>query len=145
MDTDELRTLLKQVVKEVIEEEVKPSFMEMVKELNAITIKSQEGIIALADMTTRNLEVYEEHLNSLEKSRDRAHKIATSNQAAQKKLEEAYAKRERELMEKNEDLKKDLETQKREYHRTSEAYIRLSEIKTGVSGGTSKSDVKINM
>ena len=146
---DEIR--LRAILKKVIDDELKPTFMKMLEKSESRIDRTNRMVNKLANACHAVEDAYTSHIGSLQRSRDKQQEenveLIRKNKDLTKMLETCMKERERllSLMEKEKEEKQAL---RQELHKASdkyagmfESYIRLSEL----SNGGSKSDVKINL
>lgn len=146
---DEIR--LRAILKKVIDDELKPTFLKMLEKSESRIDRTNRMVNKLANACHAVEDAYTSHIGSLQRSRDKQQEenveLIRKNKELTKMLETCMKERERllSLMEKE---KKEKQALKQELHKATdkyagmfESYIRLSEL----SNGGSKSDVKINL
>lgn len=146
---DEIR--LRAILKNVIDDELKPTFLKMLEKSESRIDRTNRMVNKLANACHAVEDAYTSHIGSLQRSRDKQHEenveLIRKNKDLTKMLETCMKERERllSLMEKEKEekqaLRQELHKATDKYAGMFESYIRLSEL----SNGGSKSDVKINL
>ena len=146
---DEIR--LRAILKKVIDDELKPTFMKMLEKSESRIDRTNRMVNKLANACHAVEDAYTSHIGSLQRSRDKQQEenveLIRKNKDLTKMLETCMKERERllSLMEKEKEekqaLRQELHKATDKYAGMFESYIRLSEL----SNGGSKSDVKINL
>lgn len=134
------------LVRRIIDEEIKPTFLSMLYQSEKRIDRTNEMICQLADACKNIDDAYLGHITSLQRSRDIQQQV---NVNLREDLSRCSVERERllgllekEIVEKD-SLRRELHKAADRYTEMFEAYTRLSEI-SNASGGSS-SDVKINL
>lgn len=146
---DEIR--LRAILKKVIDDELKPTFLKMLETSESRIDRTNRMVNKLANACHAVEDAYTSHIGSLQRSRDKQQEenveLIRKNKDLTKMLETCMKERERllSLMEKEKEekqaLRQELHKATDKYAGMFESYIRLSEL----SNGGSKSDVKINL
>lgn len=146
---DEIR--LRAILKKVIDDELKPTFLKMLEKSESRIDRTNRMVNKLANAWHAVEDAYTSHIGSLQRSRDKQQEenveLIRKNKDLTKMLETCMKERERllSLMEKEKEekqaLRQELHKATDKYAGMFESYIRLSEL----SNGGSKSDVKINL
>ena len=146
---DEIR--LRAILKKVIDDELKPTFLKMLEKSESGIDRTNRMVNKLANACHAVEDAYTSHIGSLQRSRDKQQEenveLIRKNKDLTKMLETCMKERERllSLMEKEKEekqaLRQELHKATDKYAGMFESYIRLSEL----SNGGSKSDVKINL
>ena len=146
---DEIR--LRAILKKVIDDELKPTFLKMLEKSESRIDRTNRMVNKLANACHAVEDAYTSHIGSLQRSRDKQQEenveLIRKNKDLTKMLETCMKERERllALMEKEKEekqaLRQELHKATDKYAGMFESYIRLSEL----SNGGSKSDVKINL
>lgn len=146
---DEIR--LRAILKKVIDDELKPTFLKMLEKSESRIDRTNRMVNKLANACHAVEDAYTSHIGSLQRSRDKQQEenveLIRKNKDLTKMLETCMKERERllSLMEKEKEekqaLRQELHKATDKYAGMFESYIRLSEL----SNGGSKSDVKINL
>lgn len=146
---DEIR--LRAILKKVIDDELKPTFLKMLEKSESRIDRTNRMVNKLANACHAVEDAYTSHIGSLQRSRDKQQQenveLIRKNKDLTKMLETCMKERERllSLMEKEKEekqaLRQELHKATDKYAGMFESYIRLSEL----SNGGSKSDVKINL
>lgn len=146
---DEIR--LRAILKKVIDDELKPTFLKMLEKSESRIDRTNRMVNKLANACHAVEDAYTSHIGSLQLSRDKQQEenveLIRKNKDLTKMLETCMKERERllSLMEKEKEekqaLRQELHKATDKYAGMFESYIRLSEL----SNGGSKSDVKINL
>lgn len=146
---DEIR--LRAILKKVIDDELKPTFLKMLEKSESLIDRTNRMVNKLANACHAVEDAYTSHIGSLQRSRDKQQEenveLIRKNKDLTKMLETCMKERERllSLMEKEKEekqaLRQELHKATDKYAGMFESYIRLSEL----SNGGSKSDVKINL
>lgn len=145
---DEIR--LRAMLKKVIDDELKPTFLKMLEKSESRIDRTNRMVNKLANACHAVEDAYTSHIGSLQRSRDKQEEnveLIRKNKDLTKMLETCMKERERllSLMEKEKEekqaLRQELHKATDKYAGMFESYIRLSEL----SNGGSKSDVKINL
>lgn len=146
---DEIR--LRAILKKVIDDELKPTFLKMLEKSESRIDRTNRMVNNLANACHAVEDAYTSHIGSLQRSRDKQQEenveLIRKNKDLTKMLETCMKERERllSLMEKEKEekqaLRQELHKATDKYAGMFESYIRLSEL----SNGGSKSDVKINL
>lgn len=146
---DEIR--LRAILKKVIDDELKPTFLKMLEKSESRIDRTNRMVNKLANACHAVEGAYTSHIGSLQRSRDKQQEenveLIRKNKDLTKMLETCMKERERllSLMEKEKEekqaLRQELHKATDKYAGMFESYIRLSEL----SNGGSKSDVKINL
>ena len=146
---DEIR--LRAILKKVIDDELKPTFLKMLEKSESRIDRTNRMVNKLANACHAVEDAYTSHIGSLQRSRDKQQEenveLIRKNKDLTKMLETCMKERERllSLMEKEkvekQALRQELHKATDKYAGMFESYIRLSEL----SNGGSKSDVKINL
>ena len=146
---DEIR--LRAILKKVIDDELKPTFLKMLEKSESRIDRTNRMVNKLANACNAVEDAYTSHIGSLQRSRDKQQEenveLIRKNKDLTKMLETCMKERERllSLMEKEKEekqaLRQELHKATDKYAGMFESYIRLSEL----SNGGSKSDVKINL
>lgn len=146
---DEIR--LRAILKKVIDDELKPTFLKMLEKSESRIDRTNRMVNKLANACHAVEDAYTSHIGSLQRSRDKQQEenveLIRKNKDLTKMLETCMKERERllSLMEKEKEekqaLRQELHKATDKYAGMFESYIRLSEL----SNGGSKSDVNINL
>lgn len=146
---DEIR--LRAILKKVIDDELKPTFLKMLEKSESRIERTNRMVNKLANACHAVEDAYTSHIGSLQRSRDKQQEenveLIRKNKDLTKMLETCMKERERllSLLEKEKEekqaLRQELHKATDKYAGMFESYIRLSEL----SNGGSKSDVKINL
>lgn len=146
---DEIR--LRAILKKVIDDELKPTSLKMLEKSESRIDRTNRMVNKLANACHAVEDAYTSHIGSLQRSRDKQQEenveLIRKNKDLTKMLETCMKERERllSLMEKEKEekqaLRQELHKATDKYAGMFESYIRLSEL----SNGGSKSDVKINL
>lgn len=146
---DEIR--LRAILKKVIDDELKPTFLKMLEKSESRIDRTNRMVNKLANACHAVEDAYTSHIGSLQRSRDKQQEenveLIRKNKDLTKMLETCMKELERllSLMEKEKEekqaLRQELHKATDKYAGMFESYIRLSEL----SNGGSKSDVKINL
>ena len=146
---DEIR--LRAILKKVIDDELKPTFLKMLEKSESRIDRTNRMVNKLANACHAVEDAYTSHIGSLQRSRDKQQEenveLIRKNKDLTKMLDTCMKERERllSLMEKEKEekqaLRQELHKATDKYAGMFESYIRLSEL----SNGGSKSDVKINL
>lgn len=146
---DEIR--LRAILKNIIDDELKPIFLKMLEKSESRIDRTNRMVNKLANACHAVEDAYTSHIGSLQRSRDKQQEenveLIRKNKDLTKMLETCMKGRERllSLMEKEKEekqaLRQELHKATDKYAGMFESYIRLSEL----SNGGSKSDVKINL
>lgn len=146
---DEIR--LRAILKKVIDDELKPTFLKMLEKSESRIDRTNRMVNKLANACHAVEDAYTSHIGSLQRSRDKQQEenveLIRKNKDLTKMLETCMKERERllSIMEKEKEekqaLRQELHKATDKYAGMFESYIRLSEL----SNGGSKSDVKINL
>lgn len=146
---DEIR--LRATLKKVIDDELKPTFLKMLEKSESRIDRTNRMVNKLANACHAVEDAYTSHIGSLQRSRDKQQEenveLIRKNKDLTKMLETCMKERDRllSLMEKEKEekqaLRQELHKATDKYAGMFESYIRLSEL----SNGGSKSDVKINL
>lgn len=146
---DEIR--LRAILTKVIDDELKPTFLKMLEKSESRIDRTNRMVNKLANACHAVEDAYTSHIGSLQRSRDKQQEenveLIRKNKDLTKMLETCMKERERllSLMEKEKEekqaLRQELHKATDKYAGMFESYIRLSEL----SNGGSKSDVKINL
>lgn len=146
---DEIR--LRAILKKIIDDELKPTFLKMLEKSESRIDRTNRMVNKLANACHAVEDAYTSHIGSLQRSRDKQQEenveLIRKNKDLTKMLETCMKERERllSLMEKEKEekqaLRQELHKATDKYAGMFESYIRLSEL----SNGGSKSDVKINL
>ena len=146
---DEIR--LRAILKKVIDDELKPTFLKMLEKSESRIDRTNRMVNKLANACHAVEDAYTSHIGSLQRSRDEQQEenveLIRKNKDLTKMLETCMKERERlhSLMEKEKEekqaLRQELHKATDKYAGMFESYIRLSEL----SNVGSKSDVKINL
>lgn len=142
---------LRAILKKVIDDELKPTFLKMLEKSESRIDRTNRMVNKLANACHAVEDAYTSHIGSLQRSRDKQQEenveLIRKNKELTKMLETCMKERERllSLMEKEKEekqaLRQELHKATDKYAGMFESYIRLSEL----SNGGSKSDVKINL
>lgn len=142
---------LRAILKKVIDDELKPTFLKMLEKSESRIDRANRMVNKLANACHAVEDAYTSHIGSLQRSRDKQQEenveLIRKNKELTKMLETCMKERERllSLMEKEKEekqaLRQELHKATDKYAGMFESYIRLSEL----SNGGSKSDVKINL
>ena len=142
---------LRAILKKVIDDELKPTFLKMLEKSESRIDRTNRMVNKLANACHAVEDAYTSHIGSLQRSRDKQQQenveLIRKNKDLTKMLETCMKERERllSLMEKEKEekqaLRQELHKATDKYAGMFESYIRLSEL----SNGGSKSDVKINL
>lgn len=142
---------LRAILKKVIDDELKPTFLKMLEKSESRIDRTNRMVNKLANACHAVEDAYTSHIGSLQRSRDKQQEenveLIRKNKDLTKMLETCMKERERllSLMEKEKEekqaLRQELHKATDKYAGMFESYIRLSEL----SNGGSKSDVKINL
>lgn len=146
---DEIR--LRAILKKIIDDELKPTFLNMLEKSESRIDRTNRMVNKLANACHAVEDAYTSHIGSLQRSRDKQQEenveLIRKNKDLTKMLETCMKERERllSIMEKEKEekqaLRQELHKATDKYAGMFESYIRLSEL----SNGGSKSDVKINL
>ena len=146
---DEIR--LRALLKKVIDDELKPTFLKMLEKSESRIDRTNRMVNKLANACHAVEDAYTSPIGSLQRSRGKQQEenveLIRKNKDLTKMLETCMKERERllSLMEKEKEekqaLRQELHKATDKYAGMFESYIRLSEL----SNGGSKSDVKINL
>lgn len=146
---DEIR--LRATLKKVIDDELKPTFLKMLEKSESRIDRTNRMVNKLANACHAVEDAYTSHIGSLQRSRDKQQEenveLIRKNKDLTKMLETCMKERDRllALLEKEKEekqaLRQELHKATDKYAGMFESYIRLSEL----SNGGSKSDVKINL
>lgn len=142
---------LRAILKKVIDDELKPTFLKMLEKSESRIDRTNRMVNKLANACHAVEDAYTSHIGSLQRSRDKQQEenveLIRKNKDLTKMLETCMKERERllSIMEKEKEekqaLRQELHKATDKYAGMFESYIRLSEL----SNGGSKSDVKINL
>lgn len=149
MYVDEIR--LRAILKKVIDTELKPTFLRMLEKSEARIDRTNKMVSKLANACHSVEEAYTTHVGSLQHSRDLQQnenaELIRKNKDLTKMLETCMKERDRLLAllerekEEKQALRNELHKATDKYAGIFDSYVRLSEL----SNGGSKSDVKINL
>lgn len=134
------RTEIKEIMKEIVREEVSPVFLELLKASEQRIDETNRMVQMLAKAAADNQAMYDKHLTSLEQARDcacrTAEELIKANMSLTKLMED-YREDYRKIIQGYRD---ELQSAKHMYNRVSEAYIRIAE----KPGSGSTAEVTIN-
>ena len=130
MDEDELRRTLRGI----IDEEIKPTFLQMLKESEHRIDETNKMIQRLAEMCLANQDTYDRHISVVENSRDRSQSSNAGLIAANKD----HARQ-------SERLLTELGALREDFRKLQDAYMRLAEMQhSGQGQNSSRAEVKVS-
>lgn len=148
---DEIR--LRAILKKIIDDELKPTFLKMLEKSESRIDRTNRMVNKLANACHAVEDAYTSHIGSLQPSRDKQQEenveLIRKNKDLTKMLETCMKERDRLLAilekekEEKQALRQELHKATDEYAGIFKSYVRLSEMANASSGASS--DVKINL
>lgn len=141
MDEDELRRTLRRI----IDEEIKPTFLQMLKESEHRIDETNKMIQRLAEMCLTNQDTYDRHISVVENSRDRSQSSNAGLIAANKDLAQQLRLANENHARQSERLLTELGALREDFRKLQDAYMRLAEMQhSGQGQNSSRAEVKVS-